>query len=348
VLTEDYVPDERPSRYIEVQADGTEQVVYRASSLGGCDRAVVAAARGFKPRPHPQWFAEVLDEGRRMESRIAELWARETGVKSLPTPIVAGHVSQWEVELEVGEIDGRLIVVRGHMDDVAPDCIREYKKFRPSTWGGFLAKGVEVTPYYPWQVAVYMHAAMGNPCEFVGGAYDPEKDDITEVRGFRITTPPRSLFQIKAKIAKIERLINEGYGPDEVDCIGSYPCPFWMLHDGAGKGDSKPVVLDENDAEIREAVTNWRHAHLAAREAEKMVETFQKRKKAAADRLNTLLEAAGHVTQGGKFELGGLRLTRVVSPQPETQVTRKAYTLDYWKITDKKPAEPAKSMEGGE
>ena len=40
-----------PARY--VQDDGL--VVWRASALGGCERRLVAAARGEEASPHPQW-----------------------------------------------------------------------------------------------------------------------------------------------------------------------------------------------------------------------------------------------------------------------------------------------------
>ena len=48
--------DDRPARY--TQDDGT--VVYRASSIGACERALLAAARGYDKRAHQQWFQEVV------------------------------------------------------------------------------------------------------------------------------------------------------------------------------------------------------------------------------------------------------------------------------------------------
>lgn len=335
------VADERPARYVEsfVNDDGQviERVVYRASSLGGCTRAVVAAARKFKPKPHPQWFVDVLDEGTRMESVIAEKFVELTGVANLSWP----DGEQWEVELEVGMIDGRLVVIRGHMDDIsewypetadheAESRVREYKKFRPSTWDAFVRNGVNVNGYYPWQVSVYMHAT-GLPCDFVGGKYNPETDTIDGTFNYLYRTAPITLLEIKRKVAKVERLVNEGYAPDEVECSGNYPCGFWHLHDPK----KEAVELPGDDEELNAIVAEWQGAHAFQKSHEHQAEQFATAKADAALRLNAYIEASGNPSTGGTFILNGLRMTRTKSSVPEATITRKAYTKDYWTMKAK-------------
>lgn len=359
------VADERPARYVEHYEDAVgdtrERVVYRASSLGGCTRAMVASARGYKPAPHPEWFDKVLDEGRRMESVIAAQWAAKKGIGNTPNVDENGRPQQFEVDLSMGEIDGREVIVRCHFDDVSewyPDDaiggggprLREYKKFRPSTWMNFVAKGVDVQPYYPYQVSAYMHA-LNLPCEFVGGLYQPADEEkgieegIKGVHGTLITEPPVSLVSLKLLVAKVERLINEGYGPDEVECKSLYPCGFWKLHDD--KPENKTIELPEDDEELRDAVAEWQQAHSRIAGLKKQVEVMEAAKKEAAEKINTMVENLGHdsTAKGVSFTLGGLRMTRIRSVVAETTVKRKAYTTDYWKMTAKKPSGKGKAAQ---
>lgn len=329
--------DDRPTRYVEHwEESGEEVVVYRASGVGGCVRAMVAAARGVPAQAHQQWFQDVLDEGTRMESAIADMWGEKTGVFD--------HESQPEVELEVGVIDGRRVIVRGHMDGRTADRIREYKKFRPSTWGAFVTNGVEVNKNYPWQVSVYMHAT-GLPCDFVGGEYIPptnmnlmpdgpvvmSPERIASVHGHHYTTAPIPLKDIKIKIAKVERLVNEGYGADEVECSGGYPCPYWFLHDKV----EKPEI--ELDAWWAEKLLQWDEAILEIAKAKDHVKKLEGNKKSLGNAITERLVKAGlSAGEGGSFKVGDYTVTRVKSTVAERVQTVKSYELDYVKVTGKK------------
>lgn len=265
--------DNRPMRYIEwlnYDPDSgaeypypVEQVVYRASSLGSCDVAVLATAAGMQGADRPEWFQEVLDEGTIAEGVIACMWEEETEIPTIN--------DQLEVELVIGEIDGRRVIIRGHIDGESEHdqrVGREYKKFRDSTWEDFLRQGIEINKNYPWQLSVYWYARGWFEAEVVGGhvkgyvSIDEEGDPgatiyatpkdareagvetflpvIGEVKHKLVTAPPIPLKDIRRKIVRWERLINEGTPLSEGRCEKpyAYPCPFFTLH----PDDDEPEV----------------------------------------------------------------------------------------------------------
>lgn len=209
--------DDRPVRYIE-----GDRIIYRASGLGMCDRAIVATGQFYDPLPKPQWFQEILDEGTNAEATISEMWGKKTGIATVE--------SQKEVELHVwGDV-----WIRAHIDGEAEDdskVLREFKKVRSSGWSGYLRQGVEWLPYYPWQVAAVMHAGGYESCEFVGGRYYKDEGKVLEVHGHILTAPPIPLLAIRKRIIRLEELIEEVAVPADVPCqINMYPCPFLYLH----------------------------------------------------------------------------------------------------------------------
>lgn len=321
--------DNRPFRYVETGDDGTETVVYRASSVGACERALIATARKYERRQHPDWFDAVLDEGRRMEPFIDAIWQDTAGQE------VTG--GQDTVELHVGEIDGRNVIVRGHIDGMIDGSngktLVEYKKFRPSTWGKFLQQGVEVNVNYPWQVSVYMHAGGFDSAMFVGGLYSPETDRITEVAEFRLATPPIPLAAIRRKVARIERMVNAGYDPcdDGVVCKATmYPCPYFYLHDDkqnpVDKGDKSVdgVVLEPTDA-LYDLIADAQMHRQEVTRLRKLVDEHDRLAKKAQAELQAAMAAAG-ATAGTSATVGEFVLTW-------TEQHRKAYEVKASTIT---------------
>lgn len=317
--------DNRPARYVEEQADGTVKVVYRASSLGGCDRKMVAHARKYTPRPHPQWFQEVLDEGTNAEQAIREMASQVLEDRDCIWE------DQAELELEVAEIDGDLIVVRAHADDLMLDgergyLLREYKKFRASTWPAFQRQGVEVHENYPWQVAAMMHALLARGedvlCQFIGGHM--VDGEIVEVECKLLLEPPIPLKAIVKKLAKVERMIRDGLDPSEVPCSGGFPCPFWYLHDE--QPEKVEVVLDTAGDEVKAAWEEWHRQKMILQTAEEMTRNAKAIQEKAAE---VLRKAAGDAQV---LRMGDQVLTRVVREVPEQQITRKGYTSDYFQL----------------
>lgn len=271
-----------PDRPIREERDGA--VYYRASAIGSCVRALVAAAKpkAYPPRPHPEWFMDVLNEGKRMETVIDNAWQEQTDVPTI------NH--QARVTLYIGEINGKDVYVEGSIDGQRADrnTLREYKKFRDSTWPTFVRNGIEVHVNYPWQTSVYMHGGEFDDVEFVGGHYWCTKDDdgniteegISEVHGHTLTGPPIPLKAIRLKVAMVERLINDGYDPKEVECSVKFPCAWWYLHDI--KDDDKPERVEVDlSTEWLDAITQLGRA----RETKAQAEREEKAAKAALDAL---------------------------------------------------------------
>lgn len=283
---------------------------------------MVAAARGAERKPHPQWFQEVLDEGSRLEDSINAMFEEES------TALTVNR--QKELNLSLGLINGVEVIIRCHIDGEQEPCpgdeisiLREYKKIRESGWQNFLRQGVEVHHNYPWQVSVMMHAGLYQHCEFVGGrCVDGE---ITEVYCHDLEVPPISLLAIKQKIAKVERLINEGYGADEVECSGSFPCPYWYLH------DAKPAVDDIHmTPQLREITDKKRAASARQKELESDLEAVKEYKK-SLDRELTGLDLPDKFTAVGDDGIR-VKLSHTKRHVAESTVTRQGYDVDYWQV----------------
>lgn len=330
--------DNRPARYEE-----HGNIIYRASAVGGCIRSMVAMARGITPRPHPEWFQEVLDEGTRSEARILELAGdkHSYGTNGAPQGIVIDGTTgaQREVELLIGHIDGKNIIVRGHTDGIGlmpgmgEQYVVEAKKFRPSTFDKASKAGAVYTDYYSWQLSIYMLATGLNGL-WVAGRYDRDFDTVNKVRCHVYTRPIIDLATIKQKVAKVERLINEGYGPDEVECVGNYPCGFWFLHDT--KDTDREWELDTSDTHVCEVIRRYLDLDDQLKAEKALVATLEKQKKDAVDELRNVLVAASAPVGTRKFKatLDGMtvHLTNIVKEYPEATRTTKAYTQDYFTV----------------
>jgi hypothetical protein len=274
----DMLDPDRPIRYLGVDDDGNEAVFYRASAVGSCIRALVAASKPkvYPPRAPSDKMLGYFDEGKRMEDHINAMWEERT---ERPT-----DAKQVRARLFVGVINDRHVYVEGSIDggyDVQTEVDsyamvgREYKKFRKSTWAKFLSSGVEVIPHYSWQIAAYMHALKLDAVELVGGLYDPDKDKIIDVHCATVNNPPIPLKAFRTKLAKVENLIEQGWDPSEVDCTNSYPCPWYYLHDARDvpSPDPLPTTVPTVQVELTDewaaAIAEFNLAKEAASEADK-------------------------------------------------------------------------------
>lgn len=260
--------DEKPARWVD--EDG--QVYYRASSLGLCDKVFVALANYYQPSAYPQWFQEVLDEGTKAEDEINALWELASGYQTVN--------SQKLVSMEV--LDGVWVV--GHIDgeSEAGGVLREYKKFRDSTWPRFLSVGIEIHHTYTWQHSFYWHAGGYESSEFVGGHWVVDDEHpggyVAEVFPWRLTNPPLPLIAIKKRVANLEALINGGSQPIDVQCVvKSFPCPFFYLHDE----DEEPEAVERNaDDTLQALVDEYYQLQESTKAARKVVRAADERLKA--------------------------------------------------------------------
>lgn len=307
--------DNRPPRYIE-EDDGTgeEVVVYRASGLGGCVRALVAGASGYSPSPHPVWFQEILEEGNKYEDEILRRWEEETGAKVVDR--------QLQVELEVGEIEGRRVVVRGHLDGRSTVPV-DAKKIRIGQWASFLNQRVEYVASWVWQIAAYMYALEAEEFALVAGCLDGEK--IVEVHTELVTNPPIPLRAIKAKIAKVEALIatedvTVACGPRQ------YPCQYYYLHD-VDDVEEPPQRIE--DALMVEYAVKFRSVQQTMDSYTRAMKELDREKKRISEGMRGWLEANG-MRDLERLEIGGVEVKRVRYPRKEYVV--KAGEVDYFSV----------------
>ena len=347
--------DHRPVRYIETDAEtGQETVVYRASGLMICERALIALASGMKGAERPAWFQQVLDEGSIVEGDIAAMHDEATGLDTVN--------DQAEVELEIGEINGRLVIVRGHIDgEVMYDndefVGREFKKFRESTWRNFLRQGIEINKNYPWQASVYWHAREWDALEFVGGHItgyeapdgtvhdEPELPDGTmgqpivgEIEVKHLEAPPIALKDIRKRIVRFERLIAEGGAVMDTACDKSqYPCPFYTLHDE--EDNSYALPKNKRTGEIVQTFVNidTRKAELAAQMRE-----LDKAKTTIVKELREIIGAEGKDADEAKeitYDAGN-GVTHVITRKRYHQAEKTVGAYDVDSMSVKKPAKP--------
>lgn len=331
--------DDRPIRYIE-----DDKVIYRASALGTCERAFIACATKTPAAPMPEWFRGVLDEGTRAEPIISGLWELQTG-----QPTVC---QQAEFDLRIGKIGDREVFVRCHIDGAAgtssfknlqltpPKTLREYKKFRDSTWPDFLRQGVECGVNYPWQVAVCMLAGDFDECEFVGGHWSiPEGETeptITEVQHHLLTAPPVNFKAIRDRVKRIERLITAGFDAREVDCNKAmYPCPYFKVHDEDDKV-TWSLPTEGEDAEVGKVlVSTFAMAASNVNRITKELEKAKAEKQKADKALREMLEHFGpEAVAADRLLSDEYQLLHVTGEVEER--TAKGYSLDYYKINVRK------------
>lgn len=306
--------NDKPIRWTDKTDDGRKLVIYRASAIGGCERAFVAAAHGMIAKPPPEKMQEIFDEGHDAEPQILAMWEEAGGM------VVAGS-SQRELELTIIDDDDLRVVVRGHVDALSDDGILECKKFRDSTWKDWLSRGVEVHPTYPWQVAALMHAWQEREGEYplvtmLGGRWSDGR--VVEIAPQYIANPPIPLRAFKKKIARIERLVDEGYTPTdaEVKCTGSYPCPYWYLHDDqlAGGGGAKEKPAPVKIRQVPDEIAALLASDVSFKTQLKMLEDDAKKIKAKRDagrvKITEWLAAQG-VAAGGSAVGGGYVIEHV-------------------------------------
>lgn len=260
--------DDRPSVYVE-----GDRVVYRASAVGGCLRALVAARLGYTPLPFDDASERRMAEGVLHEPAVIEHLERDGWV--------IGD-QQRQVELVIGD----RIVIRGHIDGAGgrgqADRTRvvEVKAMGQDPYNDFLARGLDGNPRYAAQLTVYM-AALDLPGLFVVKNRNTGHVHVTEV-----DEPPIAVAAIKARVARVEAIARTGELPD-CDTTSLWGCPFRYLHDQRDLGSV--AVVD--DAEVDALADAYDHARVLATQADGM-------KKTARDRLADAIRDRGKVRTG--------------------------------------------------
>ena len=218
--------DNRPAVYVE-----GDNVIYRASAIGRCLRALWAARNGMERMPIPDIVQMGMDEGTNLESTILELLYEKHHW-------TFSHQPQFEVELNVGAFNGHTLIVRGKMDEMGcpadpnvPNTLQKHlpidvkaftndecERFRRELWAGF--------PQYAWQQSVYAHGT-GNNC-FYMPIFNKGTLEI-EPWSLVLYQAPFTRDQIYDRILTVEEAYEANDMPKE--CPSDYACSYPYLHE---------------------------------------------------------------------------------------------------------------------
>lgn len=246
-------------------------VVYRASSLGGCTKSLVAGRLGYSPIPiggveiktkkdkPKRVFQDAFDEGRRLEDvaiRRAELEVidreREVAIEVMPGVWVVGHIdgiTPYNRQLPILELKS--------MGD------NYYRQVEASDWDtpGLMQK-------YKWQLSSYM-LALNRPALVICINSDPSFSDIDRPYfKLQVGQPFYSLDDIRARVMDAEGWARAGELPPTCD-RPQFPCPFWYLHE-----DEEVVGVD--DGTVRDLALSYKQAQLESKVAKEKEGEFRK------------------------------------------------------------------------
>lgn len=264
--------------------DDDGRVVYRASSLGACDGALVRARLGVTASPPPDDMQLRFNEGHEYE---AEVIARGLGVDFIQTTdpdhlALFGRVVESDAGVQVEtEIAWGNKVVRCHPDAIATQgsTLQKYlveAKFFGADLFYEVVKGVGergmegLGRTRAWQASVEM-LSTGLPLLYVIGMKDVvDTSDGRTLRGVgevwtaEFTEPCYSLKDVKARVLQIEGFVARGEMPP-CPVPFDYPCGYWDQHEKA--------AVEEIDNEVlKEWIAVWRLAAKAKDQADKDLE----------------------------------------------------------------------------
>lgn len=217
-------------------------IVYRASSFGGCDTALVAARLNYPASSPPEKLQQVFDAG-----NAAEEWVTRDHL-----PVIR---AQEEVRLEIQPG----VEIRGHIDGIHPhpayDAVVEIKSQSDKAFNEWTENSWTTDPLwmkYAWQASIYMIVT---------------RKDLYLVRANReakalagqlYTRPFWLISDIRNRAYHLEGLADSHALPE---CTAkSWGCPYYQLH------EQDEVVADE---ELDAACANYKwaqHAEKLAKE----------------------------------------------------------------------------------
>lgn len=309
--------DKQPDVYRE---DG--RWVFRASSFGACDRALVMTMAGLKPDGKPDWLQAAMNTSAAHEAPILSALSSGYGWKLLDGLVLeqygtVGSDGQVEAELDVRGATGGII--RCH-----PDGIAQCYKARLSDSYGIKdrvvveAKAMKLpardvlksSEWYRWQTSIEM-AVTGLPLLWVVGWKDDNGELITingkpDITVLYIPEPFYTPAQINARVRRLTTLhAKYESGGGFPGCTWKmYPCGYWPLHDretGVWM-EQKTELTGATAAKVR------RYAKLWADAKGREVEAAEARKE-----LGRKIEELVGEDVSGKIDAGnGVEFVRVV------------------------------------
>lgn len=263
--------------YVKLCDDG--RIEYRASALGGCDMALLAARLGYDavPLKPDASIMKVFDRGKRIEFDYLQ-----------------SHRQIREMQQEIYlDITGRLKII-GHIDGYEAGNIVEIKSQNRVAWDEFESKhwSAGLFPKYKWQVSCYMHAYEA-PLKLIRVLVD-DNGVAKEENISYVDEPFYSLSEIRARILRVEAAAATGVLSAE--CNKMFPCQYFYLHDEIDR-----ELIDDDTVEALA-----REYQAAGAEA-----------KAARGKADMAKRALREAVEGDKYSTeSGIRITFYVSKNP--------------------------------
>lgn len=313
--------DNRPSVYLDPEVD---LWVYRASSLGRCDRELVVLRRGAEGEPVPDWLMRRFNEGHEFEDELLRRFSEDNGTEVVDCQRVV-EIPVGKSAMVRGSIDGRTEDTMAVLVDakfLGPDKFRELKK-----------AGIAGTSDYKWQQTTYARGLIAagetitHVCLAMGlKEYEEREDpDTGETYNAAVGVADMhyewlavddlpSIAQVKARVLKLEKAAAR---PD--DELPACPVPFQFPCSTRIWHDEPEDTAVELEGPAGERLTVAHRLYVAGSELEK----GGKRLKAeAGDIVRELLVEQGLEVDaaGNKLRAGDTAMTWAYTAPTEDQV----------------------------
>lgn len=218
-----------------------ERIIYRASAIGGCPRALWAARNGYEGKPITAKFQAIFARGYEIED-ITKTILESMGYKIFN--------NGYEVHVDLGPIaELRPVWILGHIDcdtrtvDDPQMVLTEIKGFGKDYLDRYLQTGIEGFPLYTHQITSYLKARTQSRWRFViyQKTHPSDEDSPTRliIRDYEL--PPIPFETVKKKVEQIELVSTTD--PSLVTCSNLYPCEYRYLHTEKEYVDLQPHQL---------------------------------------------------------------------------------------------------------
>lgn len=242
--------DNRPDVYVE---DGT--VVYRASSLGMCVRALVAIGRDNYQEAMGKERIDLLersaDEGNLHEDAVRQKLVREgwklvSAQDEVNIPIIKGVIVR-------GHTDGVLIPPDDDTDYRPHEHLLEVKSMSNKRFDRWTKQGFDGFLKYAYQISSYMQANPGRDVIYI---IKRREDGFENRFVIPADSPPISWKHIRTRILTAERHRRKRASFPECDLTSQerFWCPFFYLHDEEDPSDGPVEMTDEDKAVLADMI----------------------------------------------------------------------------------------------
>ena len=231
--------DDRPICYWEDNVDtGKRKLVIRASAVGSCTRALVAAALGYEEQRYKraeEIMSTAATEGNLHEGSIIDR-LEELGYKTLnireqaftetqviPLVVIRGHIDSW--------------AINGPGLEAHDEAVVEAKTMSVARYKDWELHGFDKFEKYAWQLSAYMWHYIKKFDEQgtdIKALYAVKNRNTGELWTGVIPNPPIAWERLRGKATDVLKWVLKGELPPcdpGVDSGEKYFCPFVMLHD---------------------------------------------------------------------------------------------------------------------